>query len=103
MGNTGAGVNRVMCPETYCGKLCKVKADPGHRNSFCVFITCCAWVLMGQTVSAMLFFPYAGCHSFKTPPILGERDCKIALTGTGSCRGQRKQQAVAMLGEADVH
>lgn len=59
---------------------------------------------MGQTVSVMLFFPYAGCHSFKILPILGERDCKIALTGAAGCRGKKKQQLVmAMLGEAEVH
>ena len=104
MGNTGTEVNGVMCPETYCRKLCKVKADPGHRNSFRVSITCCAWVLMGQPVPVMLFFPYAGCHSFKMLPTLGERDCKIALTGTAGCRGKKKQQLVmAVPGEAEVH
>lgn len=59
---------------------------------------------MGQTVSVMLFFPYAGCHSFKILPSLGESDCKIALTGTAGCRGKEKRQlAMAVLGEAEVH
>jgi len=103
-GNIGAEVNSLMCPEMYCRKLCEVKADPGHRKSFCAFITCCARVLTGQTVSVMLFFPYAGCHSFKILPILGERDCKIALEGMAGCGGKQQQQlVVAVLGEAEGH
>lgn len=59
---------------------------------------------MGQTVSVLLFFLRAGCHSFEILPVLGERDCKIALTGTAGCRGKMKQQLMmAMLGEAEEH
>lgn len=31
MGNISAEVKSVMCPEMYCRKLSKVKADPGHE------------------------------------------------------------------------
>lgn len=82
MGNTSAEVNSVMCPAVCGRKLCKVKADLGHWNSFHVFITCCARVLIGQTLSVMLFFPHAGCHILSYFLSL-EKACKIALAGTG--------------------
>lgn len=82
MGNTSAEVNSVMCPAVCGRKLCKVKADLGHWNSFHVFITCCARVLIGQTLSVMLFFPHAGCHILSYFLLL-EKACKIALAGTG--------------------
>lgn len=82
MGNTSAEVNSVMCPAVCGRKLCKVKADLGRWNSFHVFITCCARVLIGQTLSVMLFFPHAGCHILSYFLSL-EKACKIALAGTG--------------------
>lgn len=82
----------VWCAPNGIAGNCKVKAEPGHPNSFLLFITCCAQVLSGQTASVTLFLPCAGWHSFKMLPLLGERGCGIALAGGADWRGKEKQQ-----------